>query len=272
MPITIVSDRPTAEEIGNALAKGATSPPGYEAAPDPAPAAAGVAPSPCGRRLADIVSSIDELRLRVSVLERGGPIKPLPTPSPIPVPFPVDQDAPVGNHGAVELRRINDGDNVDGPVVDPTPPVVVIPPVIPALSKNQGDDPVAHIGYMRSTATLSRDGRLSVSTTTWSVQDLAGFTGGVFVVAYDANGSIPGRSTIHQFGVDGKWVPWSQSSRTGNWSEDFGVNAAVSATWLGIVHLHAPHPRFFEDLAWIVDKVISVAELIAKLCAAQPLS
>jgi hypothetical protein len=140
----------------------------------------------------------------------------------------------------------------------------------PALARAQGPDPIADTGYMQSSATVDQQGILYASTTTWSVMDLRGFTGGVFAVVGDASGAIIARSTIRQYGVDGLWVLGSVSSRTDNWTENFGETAAANGRTLGIVHIWDPKNSFFSDLAQVLQDAETIIGLIQSFCQTEP--
>ena len=223
VPGTLSDDRVTQAIIDAAEAELASS---AETAPEPLPATGVV--SPCAQ---SVLARLDSLDRRVSALEHPagnghGPIVVGPLPAP---------DMSVGNPGTEAIQvnprpgQVVNGPGNSGGATTPTP--------APALSKNQGPDPINHIGYMTTTATVNQQGVLYASTNTRSAQMLAGFTGGVFAVVADASGAIIARSAIRQYGVDGTWIPGSVSNRTDNWTENFGPDVVARGHTLGIVHI-----------------------------------
>ena len=215
--------------------------------------------TPCGQ----VQVEIADLQRRVTALEviEGVPVSHDPVPPPPLRPAPDSPDAAVGNDGAEAIPVAPPAHGPNGPGSVPTP----------ALSRVQGPDPIAGIGYMTTSATVNQQGVLYASTTTHSVKDLEGFTGGVFAIVADAGGAIIARSGIHQFGVDGLWIPGSISSRTDNWTETFSPQAAANGHTLGIVHIWDPKNRFFTDLAQVLRDVETVLDLLRQLCTAEPI-
>jgi hypothetical protein len=117
--------------------------------------------------------------------------------------------------------------------------------------------------YMRAIVSLDDAGNMQVRTHTYVHIDLSGFTGGVLVSLTDKNGEVLYVTPLAQYGVDGRWVFWSQSDRWDN--EYYSVGADIAArtdridVWVG----WAPHNRFWQDIIpieqiiqliiWVID-------------------
>jgi hypothetical protein len=123
---------------------------------------------------------------------------------------------------------------------------------------------------MTTDATLNQDGVLYATTTTRSVQDLKGFTGGVFAVVADRNGNVLGRTAVRQFGVNGLWIPGGPSTRTDQWSENLGVAAAANGATLSIVHIWDPHNRLFSAIPQILNDVVTLIGIVEAFCKQEP--
>jgi hypothetical protein len=254
----LADNRPTQDEIDAALALGAELG-GVEAAPESPFSDAGVF-----ARLTAVEAHVGELSQRVAVLELSIDHPGFPR-----LPGggrPPNGSQSVGNH--TEMAGANAGHPGGLGTATGDVGTVTMPPVpVPALTNSQGPDPVAHIGYMRTTATLSQAGMLSATTNTRSAQDMRGFTGGVIVSVGDENGGILAVSGVHAFGVDGKWIPGKVSDRTDPWQENFGANAAQHGRTLLIKHVHASRNRFWDDVGEALGHAKTIVELAAALAA-----
>jgi len=112
--------------------------------------------------------------------------------------------------------------------------------------------PIAKIGYMWSVAQLETSGGLNVFTRTQSAKPLEGFTGGVTVVALDANSATgkiiwhpePPADTTRSYGVDGFDIPGKQSDRFEPW-EVGTIPASVvkDVRALRVINFHNPKNR-----------------------------
>lgn len=244
------NDRPTQDEI-DAFAQ-AISP-----SPAPPVPANGGDLTAITLRLEQIDTSLTSLTQSLAALIRV-PARPVPTPEP---------SASVSNQGE-EIGTIT----VRPPVLtNGTSQPGASTPTPPALSKHQGPDPIAGTGYMTTDATLNQDGVLYATTTTRSVQDLKGFTGGVMAVVADRNGNVLGRTALRQFGVDGLWVPGSRSNRTDAWSENLGAAAAANGDTLGIIHIWDPHNRLFTAIPTFLNDVVTLVGMVEAFCKQEPI-
>ena len=78
------------------------------------------------------------------------------------------------------------------------------------------DDKVAN-GRMRTSFTLSADGRLTAVTNTRTGVQLAGFTGGTSIILLDGNKQPIWTSRVRRYGVDGCMI--GTCNRNDNWSD-----------------------------------------------------
>jgi hypothetical protein len=95
---------------------------------------------------------------------------------------------------------------------------------------------------------VKQSGLLDAVTHTWSTNDFLGFTGGVTIWLKDANGIIIDQTDLQTFGVDGRDVPFTQSSRLDHWSQNFDVAKAARVVDLQVVHSHSPQSRLIADM------------------------
>jgi hypothetical protein len=70
---------------------------------------------------------------------------------------------------------------------------------------------------MRTSFTLSADGRLTAVTNTRTGVQLAGFTGGASIVLLDGNKQPIWASSVHRYGVSGCMI--ATCNRNDNWSD-----------------------------------------------------
>lgn len=98
--------------------------------------------------------------------------------------------------------------------------------------------------YMHSHGDLHDDGTLQVSTHTWTDILMAGFHGSVNATLYDANNVCIGKTDVHTFGVDGKWI--GQHDRTDPWSFKFDPGVAAQAKSMKFTN--SWNPQWFQSV------------------------
>ena len=112
--------------------------------------------------------------------------------------------------------------------------------------------------YMRAIVSLDDVGNMQVRTNTFVHIDLAGFTGGVIVSLSDASGQLLYVTPIVQYGVDGRFIFWSQSDRWDNEllqrGPDIARRTARIDVWLG----WAPKNRLLTDLVIVATTVVEI--------------
>jgi hypothetical protein len=107
-------------------------------------------------------------------------------------------------------------------------------------------------------------------TRTWTRQPVYGFTGGVIILAYNAEGVVLDYTSLHQFGVDGFRVPFKESDRTDMWFDYLDEFKIQTATGLEIFQHHSPKNRLDAELNEIVttaEKVAGAIERLSKLAS-----
>ena len=120
--------------------------------------------------------------------------------------------------------------------------------------------------YMDTEVTLSKTasgGLITGKTVIWTENKLSGFTGGVDVALLDQNNNILHISELHQYGVNGKWIPGAPSSRTELWNEPVPQEAMAQVSKIAIVHRHTPKdrlPGLIKDLKQLAEYIKTVAE------------
>ncbi len=252
--IIMGNDRPNQDEIdafAQVVAPASSAPPANGGTP---PDLASIAV-----RLQEIDNSLTGLTASVLAL----------TTLPARTQVPDDPSASMSNQGQ-ELGNVNrPGGLTNGSGQPGTTSTGTVTP--PALSKHQGPDPIAGTGYMTTDATLNQDGVLYATTTTRSVQDLKGFTGGVFAIVADRNGNVLARTALRQFGVNGLWIPGGPSTRVDPWSENLGVAAAANGATLNIVHVWDPHGRLFTAIPAILNDVVTLIGMVEAFCKQEPM-
>ena len=92
---------------------------------------------------------------------------------------------------------------------------------------------------MASEVKLSNNGRLDVSTKTWTDKKNKGFTGGVSIFFLDRDGNVLGASNVHPYGVNGKNLP-GPSKRTDRWNMNIPSSILAKISKLEIKHDHTP--------------------------------
>jgi hypothetical protein len=117
--------------------------------------------------------------------------------------------------------------------------------------------------YMRAIVSLDDAGNMQVRTHTYVHIDLAGFTGGVLVSLSDRDGNLLYVTPLVQYGVDGRWVFWSQSDRWDNEYYSVGPDIAARTDRIDVWVGWAPRNRFWQDLVpiqQIIQLVIWIVE------------
>jgi hypothetical protein len=98
---------------------------------------------------------------------------------------------------------------------------------------------------LRTSVTISTDGRLEGQTLIESTDPLSGFTGGVEVLLVDRSANILHHSLLRTYGVQ------PNSSRINNWHEIASPNAVNKVRAIVIHHSHEPKVRLAAGLAFI---------------------
>jgi hypothetical protein len=98
---------------------------------------------------------------------------------------------------------------------------------------------------LRTSVTISTEGRLEGQTLIESTDPLSGFVGGVEVLLVDRSANILHHTVLRTYGVQ------PNSSRTNNWHETAPLNAVNKVREVVIHHSHDPKNRLAASLAWI---------------------
>jgi hypothetical protein len=104
---------------------------------------------------------------------------------------------------------------------------------------------------MESDVNLGPTGQIDVVTHTWTTNWGLGFTGGVYVLLRDINGTVIGATHLHTFGVDAKSIFWGRSSRYDYWTESVDPRVAEATVSIQIIQQHTPQNRLGEILAQV---------------------
>jgi hypothetical protein len=105
--------------------------------------------------------------------------------------------------------------------------------------------------HMNTNVNLAPTGQLDAVTHTWTTSWGLGFTGGVYVLLRNAEGSIIGVTQLHTYGVDAKSVFWGTSSRVDYFTQYFDPRVAQATTSVQIVQQHTPKDRLPAILAQV---------------------
>lgn len=108
------------------------------------------------------------------------------------------------------------------------------------------EDTVLSSRYMKTSITISNNGRIDGITKTWSC-NRSGFTGGVYVAVTDKEGNILNEPTQRRYGVNGKDWRGKCSSRTEAWYENIPENKINSVYSVVISHAHTPKERITKE-------------------------
>lgn len=131
------------------------------------------------------------------------------------------------------------------------------------------DDGVAN-GRMRTSFTLTANGKLSAVTNTRTKVKLAGFTGAASIVLVDASKRPIWASGVHSYGVDGCYV--GKCNRNENWSENVPPEIMSRVRGYAILQQHDPKWRAFnrgeQFLRWLGSNegkatVATIATIVA---------
>ena len=105
--------------------------------------------------------------------------------------------------------------------------------------------------HMNTNINLAPGGQLDGVTHTWTTNWGLGFTGGVYALLRNADGSIIGVTQLHTYGVDAKSVFWGTSSRYDYFTEYFDPRVAQATTSVQIIQQHTPKDRLPAILAQV---------------------
>ncbi len=114
---------------------------------------------------------------------------------------------------------------------------------------------------MRTSITVSNNGRVDGKTKIKSAEALRGFTGGVEVLLTDRSGNILHQTNLRTYGVN------ANSERTKNWSETVSADVINKTRRVAIKHSYEPKNRFAASLGWIrdnADDISTVMQCVAK--------
>ena len=117
----------------------------------------------------------------------------------------------------------------------------------------QQEDLVGAGFHMSSSINLAPGGQLDGVVHTWTTNWGLGFTGGVYVLLRNSEGSIIGVTQLHTYGVDAKSVFWGTSSRVDYFTEYFDPRVAQATTSLEIIQQHTPKDRLPAIMAQVVQ-------------------
>ena len=115
----------------------------------------------------------------------------------------------------------------------------------------QKEDLVGPGFHMNTSINLAPGGQLDGVVHTWTTNWGLGFTGGVYVLLRNSEGSIIGVTKLHAYGVDAKSVFWGTSSRYDYFTEYFDPRVAQATTSLEIIQQHTPKDRLPAILAQV---------------------
>jgi len=240
------------------------------------------------RRLVGISGTLQALTTRVARLEArsGGQAtatsQPSPssrTSAPVSTTTPADAGEPVSNRPAgsesSSLNPTSTGINrAVGTVAEDFPwPWAFPPPPPPVLSRTQGPDFINGPNgnaFIDTVAHLVQSGQLQATTHVQATNLFGGVTTGTLAVVADESGRIIARSGLQQIGVDGTWIPFKESNRTVQWTEEFGPDVAARGRALYVAHFHAGRNRLVEDITSIFGVVVTVYEFVVQFCDQNP--
>jgi hypothetical protein len=107
--------------------------------------------------------------------------------------------------------------------------------------------------HMNTNVNLAPTGQLDALVHTWTTNWGLGFTGGVYVLLRNANGSIIGVTQLHSYGVDAKSIFWGTSSRYDYFTEYFDPRVAQATTSVQIIQQQTPKDRLPAILASVAQ-------------------
>lgn len=119
--------------------------------------------------------------------------------------------------------------------------------------------------WMKTEITISSTGRIDGETKTWSTEALRGFTGGVMVFLYDADGNVLHSTKLRKYGVNGTTMG-PPDNRKDLWNEPVDPAVVVKTKKYAIVHKHSPTDRqdeFLEKAKKVVDIAATIASIIS---------
>jgi len=117
----------------------------------------------------------------------------------------------------------------------------------------QREDLVGPGFHMNSSINLAPGGQLDAVVHTWTTNWGLGFTGGVYVLLRNSEGSIIGVTQLHSYGVDAKSIFWGTSSRMDYFTEYFDPRVAQATTTLEIIQQQTPKDRLPAIMAQVVQ-------------------
>ena len=112
--------------------------------------------------------------------------------------------------------------------------------------------------WMQTSLRLSNNGRLEARTRTWTKECMRGFTGGVAVFLYDADGNSLWNSQLHRYGVNGECLT-EPHRRDELWSETVPEDQLNKVAKVAIVQKYSPKNRF-DDFVRDAKKLAEVVK------------
>lgn len=122
--------------------------------------------------------------------------------------------------------------------------------------------------WMKTNITISNTGRIDGETRTWSKEAMRGFTGGVMVFLYDADGNVLHSTKLRKYGVNGEAMG-PPSDRKDLWNEPIDPAVVVKTKKYAIVHKHSPTDRQDEFLEKAEKAVEIAATIVSIITSAQ---
>jgi len=127
------------------------------------------------------------------------------------------------------------------------------------LSTSQYNEVEPGSGFrMQSDVNLGSNGQLDVVTHTWTTSWGFGFTGGVYVLLRNSEGTVIGATHLHTFGVDAKSIFWGRSTRYDYWAEFVDPRVAAATVSIQIIQQHTPQNRL-QDIVAQVEGIYTLA-------------
>jgi hypothetical protein len=163
-------------------------------------------------------------------------------------------------------------------------PPSVTPPKVPGQVANNptqmfpkvalsGIAKVKSKSYMETEVKISQTptgGLLTAKTVTWTTDKFQGFTGGVEVFLLDQKDNVIYVSDLHEYGVNGKWIPGAPDSRTDSWKETLSPEILSRVSRVAFVHRHTPKNRFskfIKNLKELASAVKAVGDAVGSVAS-----
>jgi hypothetical protein len=129
-------------------------------------------------------------------------------------------------------------------------------------------DRVGNGWHMYSTVTLDQDGTLSGTTRLKNCNNVRGFTGGVFVVALDANNEAVYTTPVYKYGIKSCFFK-RKRERTVTWSNKIPDEYLGKVQKIAIMQMHTPTNRVwnwvYNNRELIIKHAKYVKEVIQKI-------